>query len=114
MERPRFPCVVQQRARPQRSSSVCAIASPSDILSPPASSGWLVTPAPLVYAADRGEVPYLCCCNKEYFMRRFQLKRQNDLTGISGTGIIAQGVEVEECGLVLLQWPKHNTTLGVE
>ena len=35
--------------------------------------------------------------------RRFQLHRDNDVTGVSGTGIIAEGVEFSD-GTVALRW----------
>ncbi len=36
-------------------------------------------------------------------MRRFQLHRDSDVTGVSGTGIVAEGVEFED-GTVALRW----------
>jgi len=36
-------------------------------------------------------------------MRSFQLHRATDVTGVSGTGIVAEGVEFED-GVVALRW----------
>lgn len=36
-------------------------------------------------------------------MRRFVLNRDADLTGISGTGVVAEGIEFSD-GLVVLRW----------
>ena len=36
-------------------------------------------------------------------MRRFRLIRDEDHTGMSGTGFVAEGVEFED-GLVVLRW----------
>ncbi len=36
-------------------------------------------------------------------MRRFELHRIEDETGISGTGVVAEGVEFSS-GVVVLQW----------
>jgi hypothetical protein len=35
--------------------------------------------------------------------RRFQLRRDTDVTGVSGTGVVAEGVEFSN-GVVALQW----------
>lgn len=40
-------------------------------------------------------------------MRRFVLLRHEDVTGISGTGVIAEGVEFSD-GSVALRWPSHR------
>jgi hypothetical protein len=36
-------------------------------------------------------------------MRRFQLQRDVDVTGVSGTGVVAEGVEFTN-GQVVVQW----------
>lgn len=36
-------------------------------------------------------------------MRRFQLVRDVDVTGVSGTGVVAEGIEFSN-GVVVLQW----------
>ena len=36
-------------------------------------------------------------------MRRFELHRIEDVTGISGTGVVAEGVEFTD-GVVVLRW----------
>lgn len=36
-------------------------------------------------------------------MRRFELHRDEDVTGISGTGIVAEGVEFED-GTAVVRW----------
>ena len=43
-------------------------------------------------------------------MRRFILDRDTDITGISGTGVIAHGVEWEEGGQAGLYWLGTKTT----
>jgi hypothetical protein len=40
--------------------------------------------------------------------RRFILVRERDVTGISGTGIVAEGVEFSD-GTVVLRWLKTGT-----
>ena len=39
-------------------------------------------------------------------MRRLQLKRTEDVNGISGTGIVAQGCEFDD-GSIALTWLSH-------
>jgi hypothetical protein len=36
-------------------------------------------------------------------MKRFELHRDQDVTGVSGTGVVAEGVEFSD-GLVVLRW----------
>lgn len=36
-------------------------------------------------------------------MRRFQLHRHEDVSGVSGTGVVAQGVEFDD-GTVVVRW----------
>lgn len=43
-------------------------------------------------------------------MRRFQLYRIKDITGISGTGVIAEGCEVFTDGPAFLYWIKTGTS----
>ncbi len=43
-------------------------------------------------------------------MRRFVLNRSQDVTGISGTGVILNGVEHIPGGLCSVYWPKYGTT----
>lgn len=45
-------------------------------------------------------------------MRRFYLQRNEDATGTSGTGKVAEGVEFQ-CGRVALTWLSHYGTVGV-
>ena len=44
-------------------------------------------------------------------MRRFQLNRLEDASGVSGTGIVAHGVDFGE--YVVLYWIPEMTRLGV-
>lgn len=41
-------------------------------------------------------------------MRTFRLVRHQDITGISGTGVVAEGVEFTD-GTVVLRWLKAGT-----
>jgi hypothetical protein len=41
--------------------------------------------------------------NGGYIVRRFQLVRSEDVSGVSGTGVIAQGVEFDD-GHVAMRW----------
>ena len=41
--------------------------------------------------------------------RRFNLVRDTDVTGISGTGVVAEGVEFTD-GTVVMRWVKAGTT----
>lgn len=45
-------------------------------------------------------------------MRRFHLHRDHDVSGVSGTGIVAEGVEFSD-GTVVLRWlsGKHRSTV---
>lgn len=43
-------------------------------------------------------------------MRRFELVRHKDVSGVSGTGIVADGVLFDD-GLVALHWPGDNPTV---
>lgn len=40
-------------------------------------------------------------------MRRFILQRNVDISGISGTGVVAEGVEFSD-GTVAVRWPDHG------
>jgi hypothetical protein len=42
-------------------------------------------------------------------VRTFRLVRHQDITGISGTGVVAEGVEFTD-GTVVLRWLKAGTT----
>lgn len=42
-------------------------------------------------------------------LRRFVLARETDVTGISGTGTVAEGVEFSD-GVVVLRWVKAGTS----
>lgn len=46
------------------------------------------------------------------FQRRFVLDRQEDVTGTSGTGIVAEGV-LFSCGKVALTWFSHYGAVNV-
>lgn len=45
-------------------------------------------------------------------MRRFQLERDVDVSGISGTGVVAEGVEFSD-GTVVIRWTvgEHRSTV---
>jgi len=43
-------------------------------------------------------------------MRRFQVKRDEDESGVSGVGIIAEGCEFED-GSVAMKWLSHKSTI---
>ncbi|HEY9075153.1 MAG TPA: hypothetical protein VIO61_01325 [Anaerolineaceae bacterium] len=45
-------------------------------------------------------------------MRRFLLVRERDLTGVSGTGIVAEGAEFTN-GLAVLRWLREPYAVGV-
>ncbi|QIM19888.1 hypothetical protein G7075_00050 [Phycicoccus sp. HDW14] len=43
--------------------------------------------------------------------RRFQLQRDHDVSGISGTGIVAEGVEFSD-GVAVVRWlGEHRSTV---
>jgi hypothetical protein len=44
-------------------------------------------------------------------MRRFNLIRDQDLSGVSGTGIVAEGVEFED-GTCVMSWLTKYHTVG--
>ncbi len=44
-------------------------------------------------------------------MRTFNLQRDDDETGISGTGVVAQGVEFDD-GSVAMKWLTATSSLG--
>jgi hypothetical protein len=43
-------------------------------------------------------------------MRRFKVRREEDEGGISGIGIVAEGVEFEDGGVVM-KWLSHKSTI---
>lgn len=45
-------------------------------------------------------------------MRRFYLYRDEDATGISGTGVIAEGVELKN-GVAVLSWLTEHTSTAI-
>jgi hypothetical protein len=45
-------------------------------------------------------------------MRRFEIIREEDESGVSGTGLVAQGIEFD-CGKVALTWISHLGTVAV-
>jgi hypothetical protein len=45
-------------------------------------------------------------------MRRFQLHRSEDVTGLSGTGIVAEGLQFTAGGCVIM-WLSEHTSLGI-
>ena len=45
-------------------------------------------------------------------MRRFLLIRERDVTGVSGTGIVAEGAEFTS-GLAVLRWLREPYAVGV-
>lgn len=45
-------------------------------------------------------------------MRRFLLVRERDVTGVSGTGIVAEGAEFTS-GLAVLRWLREPYAVGV-
>jgi hypothetical protein len=45
-------------------------------------------------------------------MRRFVLKRTEDVSGVSGTGTVAEGVELSN-GKVCMQWLSSNSSLVI-
>lgn len=45
-------------------------------------------------------------------MKTFHLERLVDETGISGTGVVAEGVEFQD-GTVVLRWISEHTSTGV-
>lgn len=45
-------------------------------------------------------------------MRTFNLQRDDDETGISGTGVVAQGVEFDD-GKVVMRWLTDTASYGI-
>lgn len=45
-------------------------------------------------------------------MKNFELHRDNDETGVSGTGIVAEGVEFPG-GLVVMKWRGDLSSVGI-
>lgn len=45
-------------------------------------------------------------------MRRFQLVRDVDATGISGTGVVAEGVQFSD-GTVAMRWLTERTSTAI-
>ena len=43
-------------------------------------------------------------------MRRFQVKRLEDKSGVSGTGIVAEGVEFDD-GTVAMRWLSNKASI---
>lgn len=42
-------------------------------------------------------------------MRRFQLVRSEDVSGVSGTGVVAEGVEFHDGQVVMSWFSQHHT-----
>jgi hypothetical protein len=45
-------------------------------------------------------------------VRRFHLNRVEDETGISGTGVITDGIEFDD-GTVIMKWNTFTTSVGI-
>ena len=45
-------------------------------------------------------------------MRRFQLNRQNDQSGVSGVGVVAEGVQFSD-GRCALRWLTAPSSFGI-
>lgn len=45
-------------------------------------------------------------------MRRFVLQREEDASGVSGTGIVAEGVEFTD-GTATIRWLTHYSSTGI-
>lgn len=45
-------------------------------------------------------------------MRRFLLKRTEDIHGVSGTGYVAEGVEFDD-GSVAMSWLTDTSSIGI-
>lgn len=45
-------------------------------------------------------------------MRRFELVRTEDVSGISGTGIVAKGVEFDD-GTCVMRWCTHVSSVAM-
>ena len=45
-------------------------------------------------------------------MRRFYLTREEDVSGVSGTGTVAEGVEFTD-GTCVIHWLSHTSATGV-
>lgn len=45
-------------------------------------------------------------------IRRFQFVRTEDVSGVSGTGVVAEGVEWTD-GCVTLRWLSHTSSYGI-
>lgn len=45
-------------------------------------------------------------------MRRFELQRDEDISGVSGTGVVAEGVDFED-GVAVLRWNKGEFPTSV-
>lgn len=49
---------------------------------------------------------------RQLSMRRFLLVRERDITGVSGTGIVAEGAEFTS-GLAVMRWLREPYAVGV-
>lgn len=49
---------------------------------------------------------------KQASIRRFQFVRTEDVSGISGTGVVAEGVEWTD-GSVTVRWLSHTASFGI-
>lgn len=50
--------------------------------------------------------------DRQLGMRRFLLVRERDITGVSGTGIVAEGAEFTS-GLAVMRWLREPYAVGV-
>ena len=46
-------------------------------------------------------------------MRRFHLQRDNDISGISGTGIVCEGVYFVDTGETVLYWRGEHSSINI-
>jgi hypothetical protein len=46
-------------------------------------------------------------------MKRFYLQRNEDETGVSGTGRVAEGVVFSRTGMAVMHWLTHYESIGV-
>ena len=68
--------------------------------------------APLAAAlSSRGYTGYHCSTAPQS-VRRFHLNRHDDVTGVSGTGIVAQGVQFDN-GKVALTWLTERSSVTI-
>lgn len=71
-----------------------------------------VTPGRDLYTRTRRELTNRIHAPRRHSMKRFQLLRHTDISGVSGTGVVAEGIQFTD-GTVVVRWYGDNPSTVV-